>query len=209
MSKPASHLGTLNCNIYLCDQIQPYSRAMTSYKYYVGASIDGFIADSHGDVQWLDAFESNPGFRQSFEEFFSSVGALVFGGETYLWLVKKLTKEGKAWPYGSKPVWVFTHHELPSIEGADLTFVRGDVELWSRDIAQSAKELDVWIVGGAQLAGKFLEAKVLDELQLLTVPVAIGNGISIFVTSNASRFELLERMDRGDGVVQDRYRLLK
>ncbi|WP_054821712.1 hypothetical protein [Arthrobacter sp. JCM 19049] len=55
-------------------------------------------------------------------------------------------------------MWVFTHHELPSTPGADLTFVRGDIDLWSQDIARSAGQQDVWILGGAQLAGRFLTA---------------------------------------------------
>lgn len=182
---------------------------MTSFKYYVGASLDGFIADSHGGVQWLEAFEDEPGIQTSYEDFFSDVGALVFGGETYLWLVKKMSKDGTAWPYGNKPVWVFTHHELPSTEGADLTFVRGDVQLWARDIAQSAGQKDVWVVGGAHLAGKFLDAAVLDELHLVQVPVVIGNGVNIFKTTSTSGFELIERLDRGAGINEDRYRLRK
>ncbi|MCW4464541.1 dihydrofolate reductase family protein [Glutamicibacter sp. MNS18] len=182
---------------------------MTSFKYYVGASIDGFIADSTGDVSWLEAFNHEAGVRQSYEEFFAGVGALVFGGETYLWLVKKLASDGEPWPYGDKPVWVFTHHELPSTEGADLTFVRGDVALWARDIAQSAGTKDVWIVGGAQLAGKFLESAVLDELHLVTVPVVLGDGINLFTSGNRSRFEFINRIDRDGQVSEVRYRLAR
>ena len=182
---------------------------MTSFKYYVGASIDGYIADPAGEVTWLEAFNQDEGLRQSYEEFFSGVGALVLGGETYLWLVKSLAAREEPWPYGDKPVWVFTHHELPSTAGADLTFVRGDVQLWARDIAHSAGDQDVWVFGGAQLAGKFLESGVLDQLYLVTVPVVLGNGISVFNTGGQSQFTLLERVDRGNGVTEDRYRLLK
>lgn len=180
---------------------------MTSFKYYVGASIDGFIADSAGDVGWLEAFNDRSGVTRSYQEFFANVGAVVLGGATYLWLLKQLAARGESWPYAGKPVWVFTHHELPSTPGADLTFVRGDVDLWARDIGQSAEGADVWVVGGAQLAGRFLEAGVLDELHLVTVPVVLGDGISVFKTRRSAQFSLLDRVELGDGIVEDRYLL--
>lgn len=180
---------------------------MTSFKYYLGASIDGFIADSAGETRWLEPFGDAQGALPGFQKFFDEVGAIVIGGQTYLWLVKQLTALERPWPYAGKPVWVFTHHELPSTPGADLTFVRGDIDLWSHDIARSAGQQDVWILGGAQLAGRFLTAGVLDELQLLTVPVVLGSGVSVFDTKTPADFTLIDRTVHENGVLEDRYRV--
>lgn len=153
---------------------------MTSFKYYVGASIDGFIADRNGSIQWFNPYAAAAGVKKHFDDFFETIGAVVIGGKTYENIVRDVTEGTIEWVFGNKPVWVFTHHELPTLPGADLTFIRGEIGFWKIDIAQSAGAGDVWVVGGADLAGGFIEAGTLDELLLVTVPVVLGEGANIF-----------------------------
>ncbi|MGZ2222883.1 dihydrofolate reductase family protein [Glutamicibacter sp. HZAU] len=178
---------------------------MTSFKYYVGASIDGFIADRNGSVQWFTPYASQPGVKKHFDEFFETVGAVVIGGKTYENIVRDATEGSVPWVFGDKPVWVFTHHELPTLPGADLTFIRGEVGFWSRDIAQSAGAGDVWVVGGADLAGAFVEADALDELLLVTVPEVLGGGANLFGRAISTQLSSLEITDLGADIVLSRY----
>lgn len=178
---------------------------MTSFKYYVGASIDGFIADRNGDAHWLQPYAQLPGVKAHFEQFFASIGAVVIGGKTYENIARDVAEGKLEWAYGDKPVWVFTHHELPTVPGADLTFIRGEIGFWSKDIARSASVGDVWVVGGADLAGGFVQAGLLDELVLLTVPAVLGSGASIFGRSVTTQLAGLEVEDLGNDVLLTRY----
>ena len=178
---------------------------MTSFKYYVGAPIDGFIADRAGDAHWLQPFSKLAGVREHFDEFFAGVGAIVIGGKTYENIARDVAEGKLEWVYGDKPVWVFTHHELPTVPAADLTFIRGEIGFWSRDIARSASVGDVWVVGGADLAGGFVEAGMLDELLLITVPVLLGGGANIFGRGVNMELDGLELKDLGGNVFASRY----
>lgn len=178
---------------------------MTSFKYYVGASIDGFIADRNGSVQWFSPYAAQSGVKKHFDEFFETVGAVVIGGKTYENIVRDVTEGSLEWAFGDKPVWIFTHHELPTLPGADLTFIRGEVSFWSRDIARSAGVGDVWVVGGADLAGAFVEAEALDELLLVTVPEVLGGGANIFGRGVSAQLSALSTLELGSDIFLSRY----
>jgi dihydrofolate reductase len=71
---------------------------------YVGASLDGYIARSNGDIDWLgDGSFDGPNEDYGYKEFISSVDALVMGRRTY----EKALTFGE-WPYGPKPVVVLS-----------------------------------------------------------------------------------------------------
>ncbi|PRA01371.1 deaminase [Arthrobacter sp. MYb211] len=178
---------------------------MTSFKYYVGASIDGFVADQSGDTHWLRPFTELPGYQADLREFFDSIGAVVIGGKTYETIVRDIGEGHLQWPFGAKPVWIFTHHELPSLPDTDLTFIRGEISFWSRDIAKSAGAGDVWLVGGADLAGGFIEAGMLDELTVVTVPVFLGGGVNIFGRDANAQLSGLKIRELGDDIFAASY----
>jgi len=178
---------------------------MTSFKYYVGASVDGFIADGSSDTHWFATFAKQPGVKAHFEKFFDSIGAVVIGGKTYADIAREVSEGTMPWMFGDRPVWVFTHHELPTLPGIDLTFIRGEIGFWSQDIARSAGAGDVWIAGGADLAGGFIQANALDELLVVRVPVVLGTGTSIFGRSVRVELSAMSVQDLGDDTVVTRY----
>ena len=97
---------------------------MSSFQYFVAASLDGFIATADDDLAWLLQFDGFDGGKESYDTFMAGVGCIVMGGETYAWLMKH---EPGNWPYPSTPCYVFTHHEYAAPPGSDITFVRGPV----------------------------------------------------------------------------------
>ncbi|MBG6085741.1 dihydrofolate reductase family protein [Zhihengliuella flava] len=175
---------------------------MTRFRYYVAASVDGYIADEQESLDWLTAFDSTEGIEEAIGAFMDQVGAVVMGADTYTWLVRHSPHE---WPYGHLPAWVFTHRELPGVPEADITFVRGEPAEWVPDIREAAGERDVWVLGGGSLAGQLVEAGCLDELILTTVPVVLGGGRRLFATRGEVRLMLTQRRSFADGVVEDTY----
>ena len=153
--------------------------ATTKTQYYTASSLDGFVATPEHDLGWLMQF-GDPG--SSYEAFVREVGAVAMGSATYTWLLRNhVLPEGRPaqpWPY-AVPAWVFTSRTLPTVDGADVTFVRGDVRPVHAAMVAAAGGRNVWIVGGGDLAGQFVDAGLLDELIVQVVSVTLGAGVPL------------------------------
>jgi dihydrofolate reductase len=177
---------------------------MTRTQYYVASSLDGFIADAEGRLEWLTpTFDRAEGVAAHYEKFIGHVGALAMGARTYEFVLG----QGDAWPYAGLPTWVFTHRSLPTIDGADVRFTRDDVSAVHADMVQAAAGKNVWMVGGGHLAAQFAERGLLDELWLTVIPVTLGGGAPLLPASLRTPFALEEVTRFGMGVVELRYRL--
>ncbi len=179
---------------------------MTQFRYFVAASADGYIADDNDRLDWLMDFDGFQGQAESYAEFMGQVGAVAMGADTYSWLLHQSLQE---WPYGGLPVWVFTHRELAAFPGADLTFVRGDVNEWAGDVARSANGKDVWVLGGGSLAGQFVDEGLLDEMLLYTIPVLLGGGRPLFAMRGRTRITPTFSREYAGGVRETRYDIIK
>lgn len=179
---------------------------MTQFRYYVAASVDGYIADENDRLDWLMEFDGFEGQAEGYQEFLGQIGAIVLGADTYSWMLREM---GAEWPYPGLPAWVFTHRELVAFPGADLTFVRGEVSEWAGDIARSANGKDVWVVGGGSVAGQFADEGLIDELFLHTMPVVLGGGRPLFAMRGTAKLELSSTRQHPGGILENRYAMLK
>ena len=144
---------------------------MNTTVYYVAASLDGFIADQDQSLAWLVGHELEESGPLTYEAFLARVGAVVMGSTTYEWILEQAAGR---WPY-DLPCWVLTTRDLPTVDG-DVRFARGDVRPVHRDMVAAAGDKDLWIVGGGELAGRFADAGLLDELIVTIAPVTLGRG---------------------------------
>lgn len=146
-------------------------------QYYTASSLDGFIAGPGDSLDWLSSLGDID--ETSYTTFIQDVGAIAMGSATYEWLlrheIKPDSEAPRPWPY-SQPVWVFTSRTLPSIAGADIRFVRGDVRPVHETMSTEAAGKNIWIVGGGDLAGQFYDAGLLDELFVQIGSVTLGAG---------------------------------
>jgi dihydrofolate reductase len=175
--------------------------------YYCATSLDGYIADSDDNIDWLTGYEGvplGPGvepaageFPATYEEFYEGVGALVSGSVTYEWILE----HGGDWPYPGKPCWILTSRDLPVPEGADVRF-NGSFE----EMLASAGDRKLWIVGGGGVASQFAEAGLLDEVWVTVVPVALGAGKPLFDRRlPGGPMQLTGVLPRKSGMVELRY----
>lgn len=154
-------------------------------QYYTATSIDGFIADENNSLDWLFEVGEGQDTGGRYTEFFRQVGAMAMGSTTYLWIIEhgNLLEHPNKWQdefgYGDTPCWVFTHRDLPVIAGADVRFARGDVEPVHRQMAAAAAGQNIWVVGGGDLVGQFVDRGLLDEIILGVAPVALGAGAPV------------------------------
>jgi len=139
---------------------------------FVGVSVDGFLARTNGDFDFLPEGGGEP---HGYDEFMASVDALVIGRNTF---EKVLSFE--SWPYGNKRVVVLSSRPL------DLAVVRNgraeqmggpESDIVARLAASGARHL--YIDGGVTIQ-RFLRAGLIQRLVITRVPVLIGSGIPLF-----------------------------
>jgi|AntRauTorcE11897_2_1112592.scaffolds.fasta_scaffold00008_43 dihydrofolate reductase len=168
---------------------------------YIATSVDGYVADAEGGVDWLDAFQTKPDGDEDvegFSEFFETVDCLVLGATTY----EQVLSFGE-WPYGDTPTYVFTHRDFsPATEA--VRFVNGEI---ADRVPELRRQYDhVWVVGGAQLARSFFREREIDAIRLSLVPILLGDGIPLFSGGyDEQRLRLVETTTRDNGIVEHHY----
>lgn len=141
-------------------------------------TLNGFLADEQNSLAWLFAVDGG----DQPDEGLLPTGAtvLVEGSTTYEWLLREqdLLAHPEKWQdfHGEKPTFVFTRRDLPVPAGADIRFVRGAVADSLPTIRAAAGDGDVWVVGGGDLAGQFLDAGALDEIAVSVAPATLAGG---------------------------------
>jgi dihydrofolate reductase len=123
------------------------------------------------------------------EESLANIGATVmgrnmFGGHPGPW------DAGKPWngwwganPPFHHPVFVLTHHAREPLEldgGTTFRFVTGGIEAALRQARDAAGGKDVSLAGGANAAGQYLAAGLVDEMEIHLVPTLLGSGERLF-----------------------------
>ncbi|MDO9396696.1 MAG: dihydrofolate reductase family protein [Herbiconiux sp.] len=161
---------------------------VTKVQYYVAASVDGFIADREGGLDWLLQFGFEE-FTAHYDAFLAEVGVVVMGSATYEWLLAA----GEEWAYPDLVTWVLSSRALPVVEGGDIRFAHGDVSALHADWMRAAGGKNIWIVGGGVLAAQVAEAGLLDELWLTTMPVVLGAGTPLLPLSTVASRALTVR----------------
>ena len=170
---------------------------MGTITYYVAASVDGYIADAEGGVDWLPQGEPED---YGYTEFYAGVDALVMGRRTY----DQVLEFGQ-WPYAGKPTYVFTGHP-PLDNPYDVRFVSDTEPAEFVRTTAAGYSGTVWLVGGGNLADQFRSAGLIDEYLVHVIPVILGRGIPLFGgDAPPTRLELFESKSYAGGVLLLRY----
>jgi len=180
-------------------------------QYYTASSLDGFIADEQHSLDWL--FQLGNEADADIERFMAGVGALAMGSSTYEWMLRHHVKPGQAdgqpWPY-ALPCWVFSSRQLPVLPDADIRFVRGAVRPVHAEMTATAQGRKLWIVGGGELAGRFHDEGLLDELIVTIGSVTLGAGAPLLPRRIVTPpLRLIEAKAFGSGFAQLRYEVVK
>jgi dihydrofolate reductase len=143
---------------------------MACVRFYVATSLDGFIADREGNVDWLSPFNAR---FYGYDKFLGEVGALVMGRRTFE-LVRATDVD---WPYRGKPVFVLSSQPLGQlpIDVAQVSRGLGD----SLHQARKATSRDIWVVGGAVTMQSALDEGYVDVMEIFLVPVLLGSGLNL------------------------------
>jgi dihydrofolate reductase len=148
------------------------ARHKTEIVYSAGVSLDGFIADAAGGVDWLHA-SMVKGESYGLDVFQRSIDAVLMGSRTY---EVSLAMGGR--PGSKTPCWVFSQRSL-NAKGKGLIVTRETPAAVAAELSQRGIRR-AWLMGGGQLASSFLAAGLIDEISLGLMPVVLGSGIPLF-----------------------------
>jgi len=186
---------------------------MRTVIYSMGPSLDGFIADRDGQLDWGVPDEE---LMQFHNEQTREIGAQVCGRRLYEVMLHWETLERAEWGpldrefgglWRAIPKVVFST-TLASVQG-NARLAQGDA---AGEIARLKAEPDerVVSVGGAGFAATLIEQDLIDEYRLFVSPVLLGGGTAFFPPLRKRiALELIETRTFGSGVVYSRYRRVR
>lgn len=167
---------------------------------YIATSLDGYIADSNGGLDWLMNVPNPEASDFGFAEFMERVDGLIMGRNTY----EKVLTFGE-WPY-SKKVFVLSNN-LTVVEKK----IEDKVEIVNGDLHEILSKLsergfsDLYIDGG-RVIQHFLEADLIDEMIITRVPILLGSGVPLFGRlENPINFSKVETTQLTDTLVKSHY----
>ena len=142
---------------------------------YTAVSLDGYIADINGKIDFLDHPRFDlPDEDYGYEAFMEGIDTIVMGYNTNAQI---LQFEG-GYPYKGK-------HSIVLSRDANIPLADENVEVFTDGSVALLKALKeqgkrIWIVGGGATNARFHEADLIDELILTYIPAMLGNGIPLF-----------------------------
>ena len=144
---------------------------------FIAMSLDGYIADENGNVDWLNGQNRNEQNIDTYSVFIKDIDTVVMGWNTYYQIVTELSPA--EWVYTDLTSYVITHRELYSTDKIIFT------EKNPCDIANELKQKqgkNIWVCGGADVIQQFIEADLIDEYYISVIPAILGSGIRLFGT---------------------------
>lgn len=183
---------------------------MANLIYSILASLDGYVADEHGNFDWTEPDEEVHTFVNDLER---SIGTYLYGRGMYEVLVAWETLDlagqpphirdyAEIWRAADKVVYSTT---LESVSSAKTRLERElDPEAVRQMKASAEAELSV---GGPNLAAEVFRAGLVDEVHLFLAPVVVGGGTRALPEGLRADLELLDHRRFGNGTVHLHYRV--
>ncbi|MCZ4293564.1 dihydrofolate reductase family protein [Vibrio sinaloensis] len=169
---------------------------------FIATSIDGYIADKEGGLDWLHSVPNPDNIDMGFAPLMDRVDALVMGRNT----LETVLSFDVDWPY-SKPVFVLsnTMKEVPNGYQDKVFLVQGDLTEVVADLNSKGYQ-DLYIDGGVTIQN-FLKQELVDELTITTIPVLLGGGIKLFgELEQMQSYQLIESKVYLETIVQNHFK---
>lgn len=161
---------------------------------YIAMSLDGFIADVSGGVDWLKGNDEANEEIKGYKEFYESIDTIVLGRTTYDQIHDVLSPN--IWPYEDKNTYVITHQ--PNEDKPNIHFVGETMDALIHHLRQIEGK-HIWICGGAQIVQQAQAINLIDEYHITIIPRILGDGIRLFAKDEQKLF--LEKTYEYNGFV--------
>lgn len=167
---------------------------------YISQSLDGFIADNKGCVNWILGNSKSYNSDYGYETFIKNIDTVILGANTYKQIKNELSPN--KWVYEDLQSYVLTSEKTentPNIKCVNIDVKRLVDSLRHED------GKDIWICGGANLVNQCVKDDLIDKYQITTVPIILGSGIRLFQDSNKKIKLELKNLKEENGLILGTY----
>lgn len=146
---------------------------------YISQSLDGFIADNRGSVDWILGNDEKYSSDYGYNSFIKDIDTVILGYNTYIQIKNELSPNN--WVYENLKSYVLTNEKIEDTKNIKYISIKIKELI---DQLQQENGKNIWICGGANLISQCVKENLIDEYQITTVPVILGNGIRLFEENN-------------------------
>lgn len=169
---------------------------------FIATSLDGYIADKNGGIEWLNSVPNPNNDDMGYVEFINEIDALVMGRTTF----ETVLGFDLDWPY-EQPVFVLSNKlkEIPESHKGKAFLVKGTLTEILNQIHE--KGFNRLYVDGGTTIRNFLKEDLIDEMVLTTIPILLGGGSSLFQElPNVLNFDLIGTKTYLNQITQSHYK---
>lgn len=142
---------------------------------FIAMSLDGYIADANGGVNWLSGQNPNEETLDTYSIFMKNVDTIIMGWNTYHQVTSELSPN--EWIYSGLQSYVITHRELSSTD--HIIFSQESPCNIVQDLKRRQGK-NIWICGGANIIHQLINEDLIDEYYISVIPTLLGSGIRLF-----------------------------
>ncbi len=157
-------------------------RRLTSF---TNVTLDGFFADANGDMSWAHKDTDNAEWQSFVEGNAQGGGCLVFGRVTYQMMAgywpSQMAKKSNpvvAERMNEGPKIVFSR-TLAKADWSNTTLIKTDAAA-AMETLKAESGPDMAILGSGSIVAQLADAGLVDRLQLVVNPLALGKGKALF-----------------------------
>lgn len=162
---------------------------------YMATTIDGFIAKSDGNSDWVSPIDT-----ENFEAAIHEHGNIIVGSRTFKQYLNDL------YPVEGVNNIVVTSSSDSIEESANVFAVTPDVSKVI-ELLKSKDQEKALLIGGGKTNGLFLRARLIDEIRVVVHPLVFGNGIKLFENVEIEdSFDFVSSKELAEGLVQLKYK---
>jgi dihydrofolate reductase len=173
------------------------------FRAFLAVTLDGYIADTKGNVDYLDDFNSP---ETDFAGFMKSVAITVYGRTTFNWAMDHGAFEKGGLSKGRGVV--LTHRPIGELPKG-IEAYNGDIPALAHRLRQelAGTGKDIWLIGGGLSIDAFHQHGLVDRWELSIIPVLLGDGIPLFPkhSRGLAGLKLTHSRALKDGIVEVHY----
>ena len=142
---------------------------------FIATSLDGYIADKNGGIEWLNSVPNPDNNDFGYGEFIARIDALIMGRITF----ETVCGFDIEWPY-QKPVFVLSNSltKIPEKYRYKAHLTRGKIPEVLEEI--HTKGYHHLCIDGGKTIQSFLKEDLIDEMVITVIPTLLGAGTPLF-----------------------------
>lgn len=169
---------------------------------FIATSLDGYIADKNGGVDYLHTIPNPDNVDMGYEKFIKKIDAIIMGRSTF----EVVDSFGVDWPY-TVPVFVASNSlkEIPEKYKGKIEIINGTPQEMLEVVHK--KGFTKLYIDGGKMIQSFLKEDLIDEMCITTMPILLGGGTPLFTElPQEMKFDLVESEIYLDAINQVTYR---